>query len=73
MVFGSEERREQMEKQRRKREKRTEVGERNFGGGLKYIYIYIFFLEYCYSTILSLELYYSTIAKNFAIVGFTIF
>ena len=61
-----------MEKQRRKREKKTEVGERNFGGGLKYIYIYIF-LEYCYSTILSLELYCSTIAKNFAIVGFTIF
>ena len=32
-----------MEKQRRKREKRTEVGERNFGGGIIYIYIYIFF------------------------------
>ena len=67
MVFGSEERREQMEKWRRKREKRTEVGERNFGGGLKYIY----FLEYCYSTILSVELYCSTITKNFAIMGFT--
>ena len=63
-----------MEKQRRKREKRTEVGERNFGGGIIYIYIYFFFfLEYCYNTILSLELYCSTIAKNFAIVGFTIF
>ena len=31
-----------MEKQRRKREKRTEVGERNFRGGIIYIYIYIF-------------------------------
>ena len=40
-----------------------------------YIYIYIyffFFLEYCYSTILTLELYCSNIAKNFAIVEFTI-
>ena len=40
MVFRSEERREQMEKQRRKREKRTEVGERNFGSGIKYVYIF---------------------------------
>ena len=40
MAFGSVERREQ--RWRRKREKRIEVGERNFGGGLKYIYIYIF-------------------------------
>ena len=65
-----------MEKQRRKREKRTEVGERNQGWNKKkniYIYIYIFFLEYCYSTILKLELYCSTIAKIFAILGFTIF
>ena len=62
-----------MEKQRRKREKRTEVGKRNRGGIIYiYIYIFFFFLEYCYSTILNLELYCSTIAKKFAIVGFTI-
>ena len=60
-----------MEKQRRKREKRTEVGEINFRGGIIYIYIYIY-LEYCYNTILSLGLYCSTIAKNFAIVRFSI-
>ena len=58
--------------------KYRDSGERNFRGkkgGIKniYIYIYFFFLEYCYSTILKLELYCSTIAKNFAIVGFTIF
>ena len=75
MVFGSEERREQMEKQRRKREKRTEVansGETNFGGKKGWNKIFFSFLEYCYSTILKLELYYSTIAKNFAIVRYTI-
>ena len=41
-----------MKKQRRKREKRTEVGERNRGWNKIYIYIFFFFLEYCYSTIL---------------------
>ena len=46
MVFGSEERREQMEKQRRKREKRTEVGERNFGSGIKYIYFFRILIQY---------------------------
>ena len=59
--------------QRTRREKRTEVpnsGERNFGG--KKGWNNFFFLEYCYNTILKLELYCSTIAKNFAIVGFTI-
>ena len=62
-----------MEKQRRKREKRTEImrQRREKFQGEKVNKIYIF-LEYCYSTILTLELYCSTIAKNFAIVGYTI-
>ena len=73
MVFGFEERREKRaEKEEREKNRSTELVERNFVGGIKYIYIYIFFLEYCYSTILTLELYCNSIAKNFAIVGFTI-
>ena len=50
ILFGSEERREQMEKQKEGRERRElkyrDSGERNFRGkrgGIKYIYIYIFF------------------------------
>ena len=64
MVFGSEERTKQMEKQKRKREKRTEVPRQwreKFRGWNK---IYIYFLEFCYSTILTLELYCSTNTKN---------
>ena len=72
--------REEKRKQRKKREKRTEVPSQwreKFRGWNKiyiYIYIYIFFfLEYCYSTILTLELYCSTIAKKFAIMGLPFF
>ena len=59
-----------MDKQRREGRERKELKLENKTVGTK-IYIYIF-LTFCYSKILSLELYCSTIAKNFAIVRFTI-
>ena len=43
MVFGFEERREKRaEKEEREKNRSTELVERNFVGGIKYIYIYIF-------------------------------
>ena len=73
MVFGSEERREQMEKQRRKREKRTEImrERREKFRGEKWKFFF-FFLQYCYSAIPPLELHCSSIAKKFAILKFCI-
>ena len=42
MVFGFEERREKRaEKEEREKNRSTELVERNFVGGIKYIYIYI--------------------------------
>ena len=63
MVFGSEQRREQTEKQRRKREKIR---------GKKHNKILLFFYNTVNSAILCLELYCSSIAKKFAILLFTI-
>ena len=62
-----------MDKQRREGRERKELKLENKTVGTKiYIYIFFFFFKFCYSKILSLELYCSTIAKNFAIVRFTI-
>ena len=74
-MFESKERREQMYKQIRKREKRTEIMKqrREKFRGEMVNKILLLFLEYCYNTILTLELYCSSIAKKFAIVVFTIF
>ena len=73
--FGNEasKMREQMEKQRRKREKRTEKmrGMRE-KFRRKRSKILIFFCNTVNSTILCLELYCSSIAKKFAILLFTI-
>ena len=55
-----------MEKQRREGRERKELRKETVG--IKFF----FFLTFCYSTILSVELYCSTIAKNFAIVRFSI-
>ena len=65
MVFGSEERIEQMRKRegRERREQRKwERGERKFASGENKFF---FFLQYCYSAILPLELYCTSIAKFF--------
>ena len=63
MVFGSEQRREQTEKQRRKREKISWE---------KKIIKYFFFYNTVNSVILCLKLYCSSIAKKFTILLFII-
>ena len=65
---------EQMEKQRRNRERRARAksfDEREVSGG-KTSKILLLFYNTVYSVILCLELYCSSIAKKFAILLFTI-
>ena len=67
---GETEKKEREENRKNKRNEREIPGEI---GGVKNIYIYIyFFCNTVNSTILCLELYYSSIAKKFAILLFTI-
>ena len=67
MVFGFEERREQMRK--REQNRKNEKEEREISGKENNFF---FFLQNCYSAILSLELHCSSITNLFAI-GYIVF